>query len=162
MQRSVLDSLGLLAEADLTFDVVAVLPRHLEHVPTIASLHPGLRLVVDHLGKPPIASGGLSPWRELLTTAAAHDNVFAKISGLNTAAVWDNWSAADLQPYIDVALNAFGPGRLMFGGDWPVALLAGDYSAVVRETRAALSSLSPGEQEAIWGGTAIETYKLDV
>lgn len=160
VQGGVLTSLGLLAEAGLTFDVVGVLPQHLEHVVTIARRHPGLRLVIDHLNKPPIASGEMQPWRALLAAAAECPNVFAKVSGLNTAADWATWSATDLQPYVDAALELFGPERLMFGGDWPVSLLAGDYGRVVEATRTNLAGLSPSEQELVWGRTAASFYQL--
>ncbi|MEI6363316.1 MAG: amidohydrolase family protein [Actinomycetes bacterium] len=162
VQDTVLESLGLLPDAGLTFDVVAVIPRHLEHVPTLAARHPSLTIVIDHLAKPRIAAGEFEPWRGLMADAAAHPNVYAKLSGLNTAADFDAWTAADLQPYIDIALELFGPERLMFGGDWPVAVLAGDYTKVVAETRRALSRLTEQEQDMVWGGTAIHAYGLDV
>jgi L-fuconolactonase len=152
--------LDLLAERGLTFDVVAVLPRHLEHVPTLAERHPDLRLVIDHLAKPPIADRGWEPWASLLARAAAYDNVYAKVSGLNTAADPENWSAADLRPYVDKALELFGAERLMYGGDWPIAVLAGDYEKVWRETNALLAELSPAERDLILGGTATEFYRL--
>lgn len=160
VRDGVLASLGLLAEAGLTFDVVGVLPRHLEHVVTIARRHPDLRLVIDHLNKPPIAAGELQPWRDLLAATAGHPNVFAKMSGLSTAADWNTWTASDLQPYVDVALELFGPERVMFGGDWPVSLHAGDYATVIAAARANVAGLSPGEQEQVWGRTAARFYQL--
>jgi L-fuconolactonase len=156
----VLEGLGHLAERGLTFDVVAVLPRHLEHVATLAERHPNLRLVIDHLAKPPIMDRGWEPWSGLLERAAAYPNVYAKISGLNTAADPASWTAADLQPYVDRALELFGPDRLMYGGDWPVAILAGDYAQVWRETNAVLSALTEVERARILGGTATEFYRL--
>lgn len=160
LREPVLESLGLLAERGLTFDVVAVLPRHLEHVATLAERHPDLRLVIDHLAKPPIMDRGWEPWSELLERAAAHPNVFAKLSGLNTAADPDSWTAADLEPYVDRALELFGPSRLMYGGDWPVAILAGDYAKVWAETKVVLSALSQADQDLILGGTATDFYRL--
>lgn len=162
VQPGVLASLGLLAEAGLTFDVVTKLPHHLEHVSTIARRHPNLRIVIDHLAKPPIANGELQPWRDLLATAALHPNVYAKLSGLNTAANWKSWSATDLQPYVDVALELFGPERLMFGGDWPVSILAGDYGMVIEAMRTTVGGLSPAEQEQVWGRTAATFYQLQL
>lgn len=158
--EKVQDSLGLLAERQLAFDVVAVLPRHLEHVVTLAERHPSLRLVIDHLAKPPIAEGGWEPWATLLRRAAACPNVHAKLSGLNTAAQWQSWTAAELQPYVDLALELFGPRRLMFGGDWPVATLAGDYAKVWRETTATLARLEAADRDRVRGGTAVEFYRL--
>lgn len=151
--------LDLLAERDLAFDVVAVSDRHLSHVPALARRHPSLRLVIDHLAKPPIAEGRLEPWRASLAAAAAHPNVYAKISGLNTAASAD-WDADELRPYVHVALELFGAERLMFGSDWPVATLAGDYAQVIAATRAILEELSGSEQRRILGGTAQDAYRL--
>jgi L-fuconolactonase len=160
LQDTVAEGLRLLAERDLTFDVVAVLPRHLEHVPVIAERAPGLKLVIDHLGKPPIMERGWEPWATELAAAAEHPQVYAKLSGLNTAADPERWSAEDLKPYVDFALDRFGPERLMFGGDWPVATLAGDYQRVWEETNRALADLDAGEREAVLGGSAVSFYGL--
>lgn len=162
LREPVQRGLELLAQRQLAFDVVAVLPRHLENVVTLAEAHPSLRLVIDHLGKPPIAEGGWEPWAGLLRRAAACPNVYGKLSGLNTAADWQSWSAADLQPYADLALEVFGPERLMFGGDWPVATLAGDYAKVWRETDSVLADLDPAARDRVLGGTAVEFYRLAV
>lgn len=160
LQPAVLDSLGLLAERGLTFDVVAVLPRHLEHVPTLAERHPNLRIVIDHLAKPPIKERGWQPWADLLRNAAESPQVFAKVSGLNTAADWDSWTAADLRPYVDYAVEMFGVERLMFGGDWPIAVLAGDYPKVWTETAQLFATHSPAEQARLLGETAAEFYRI--
>lgn len=156
----VIEGLRLLAERDLVFEIVAVVPRHLEHVPTLAAAVPELRIVIDHLAKPPIAEKGWQPWAELLAAAASHPNVYAKVSGLNTAADPDSWTAEDLQPYVDHALQVFSADRLMYGGDWPIATLAGTYQQVWEETNKALSGLDEQERTAILGGTAEAVYKL--
>ncbi len=161
MQPLVQESLGLLAEADLSFDVVAVLPRHLEHVVTIAARLPQLRLVIDHLAKPPIRAGQFEPWASLMERCASFPSVYAKVSGLNTAADWTHWSAADLSPYIEHARRCFGATRLMFGSDWPVAILAGDFARVLNETSTATAHWSETERRALFGGTAVRFYRLD-
>lgn len=160
VRPQVIESLGVLAEHGIPFDVVAVLPEHLELVPEVAARVPGLRMVVDHLAKPPIAAGGWEPWASLLAEAAAVPGVHAKISGLNTAADPASWNAAALQRYVDHALARFGADRLMFGGDWPIARLAGEYADVVRETDALLAGLPQADQAAIWGRTAERFYGL--
>jgi L-fuconolactonase len=160
LQDTVMESLKLLAQKNMTFDVVAVLPRHLEHVSTIAERIPDLRLVIDHLAKPPIKEGGWEPWASLIAGAAEHPNVCGKVSGLNTAADPESWSAKDLKPYIDHTLEHFGATRLMFGSDWPVAILAGDYQKVWEETNETIADLDRPEKEAILGGTAISFYEL--
>ncbi|MCF6473452.1 hypothetical protein FAF44_34460 [Nonomuraea sp. MG754425] len=158
LQDAVIEGLRLLAAADLPFDVVAVLPRHLEHVPVLAERVPGLRMVIDHLAKPPIKEKGWEPWASLLARAAECPGVHAKVSGLNTAADAATWTGADLRPYVEHAVELFGPERLMFGSDWPVATLAGDYAKVWRETRAALSGLDEAGRAMVLGGTAARCY----
>lgn len=160
LQNTVMESLGILAEQGITFDVVSVLPRHLEHVSTIAERHPSLKVVIDHLSKPPIKDGGWAPWAPLLARAAEHQNVYAKVSGLNTAAHPENWSAEDLKPYIDHALECFGADRLMFGSDWPVANLAGDYQKVWEETNKSIANLDRHDRGSLLGGTAKSFYEL--
>lgn len=160
LQGAVLDSLRLLADAGVPFEVVAVLPEHLELVPRVHELVPGLRLVIDHLAKPPIAARGWEPWATQLARAASIPSVFAKISGLDTAADPTDWSAADLQPYVDHALDVFGARRLMFGADWPVLRIAGEYADVVRATEAVLAGRTRAERAAIWSGTAQAFYGL--
>lgn len=162
LQPEIQESLGILAESGATFDVVSVLPRHLEHIPVLAERHRNLKLVIDHLSKPPIKEKGWEPWAGLLARAAAYPNVYAKVSGLNTAADWKSWDANDLAPYIEHAVSVFGGDRLMFGSDWPVAVLAGSYQKVVDETETALglAGLEQDAREAVWSATAIEFYGL--
>ncbi len=160
LQPAAIDGLKLLADYGLSFDVVAVYPNHLRHVPTLAERVPELTLIIDHLAKPPIRAGTTAGWVDELAAAARCPNVFAKLSGLNTAADPVTWCAADLQPYVDIALEQFGPERLMFGSDWPVALLAGDYARVWAETQKTLAACSPAAVAAILGGTAMRVYRL--
>jgi L-fuconolactonase len=127
----------------------------------VAQRVPDLRIVIDHLAKPPIAAREFEPWSSLLARAARMPNVFAKVSGLDTGGA-DNWTAADIAPYVDRALELFGPERLMFGSDWPVANLRGGYCKVWRETHLALARLSRDERDRILGGTAIAFYRLNI
>lgn len=162
LRDDVFEGLALLQEEGLTFDIVAVLARHLEHVPVLAERFPRLKLVIDHMAKPPIKDRGWSPWAELMTRASACPNVFTKLSGLNTAAEWETWSASDLQPYVDHVMESFGPSRIMYGGDWPVCILAGGYERGWSATQALLEGLTPGERSMILGGTACAFYGLEV
>jgi L-fuconolactonase len=160
LQDQVMEGLQAIADRKLIFEVVAVFPNHLKHVPTLAQRFPDLTLVIDHLAKPPIKAGVMEPWATQLAEAARYPNVHAKISGLNTAADPEHWSADDLKPYIDHAIDVFGVDRLMFGSDWPVCLLAGDYARVWAETNRALAGRSADQIAAILGGTAERVYKL--
>jgi L-fuconolactonase len=160
LKPSVLETLNILASRGLSFDLVGVLPRHLEVATVIAAQIPNLKLVIDHLCKPPIRAKGWQPWAGLLKRASEFSNVYAKISGLNTAADWRTWTADDLEPYVNHALESFGAERLMFGSDYPVALLAGDYAKVWHETNVLLKKLTPEQKAQILGGAAARFYRF--
>ena len=161
LQGAVLESLGLLEQRQLILELPCVYPRHLGDVPELAARFPGLTIVIDHLGKPPIGSDEMARWASELRRAAGHGNVAAKISGLNTCLASSNWQARDLHEAIAVALDAFGPRRLVCGSDWPVALLNGDYERVWRETVRVIEHLDPSHAEQLLSRNAIRLYGLD-
>ena len=120
-----------------------------------------MSFVLDHLAGPPIASGDLSAWGRALLPLAELPNVSAKISGLVTEADWLTWSIDDLRHPVELAVDAFGPIRLMLGSDWPVCLLAGSYTDAIDSVRYMLAELPVHEQDEIRGGTAVRIYRLD-
>jgi L-fuconolactonase len=160
IRRQVQPGLALLAERNLPFDVVAVFPDHLRLIPEVAAAHPDLVLIVDHLAKPPFRAQGWDAWVEAIRRAAAHPNVFAKVSGLDTAA-GPGWTIDEIRPAWTVALEAFGTGRLLFGTDWPVCRLVSSYADVVSASLALAAELTPSEQARIFGMTAAEVYRLE-
>jgi L-fuconolactonase len=123
-------------------------------------MHPGQRFVLDHCAKPPILSGELEPWATDLRALAKRPHVCCKLSGLVTEADWQQWTPANLEPYWRVVLEAFGPDRLLFGSDWPVALLATGYQRWVDVVTEWVAPLSASEQDAIWSGNASRVYSL--
>ncbi len=147
------------ASAGLVFDLV-VRPDQLPSAARAAHALPEVRFVLDHLGKPPIRAGGLARWAADLAPLAAAPNVTAKLSGLVTEADRHRWTVDDLRPYVAVAVDLFGPDRLMFGSDWPVCLLAASYREVKDALSEALPALSPAERAEIFGGTATRAYGL--
>jgi L-fuconolactonase len=151
--------LGELATAGLPFDLM-IRPEQFDAALDAVRARPGLMFVLDHLGKPPIGSGALEPWAQGLRRLAGEANVTAKLSGLVTVADHDSWQIADLRPYIDVALETFGPSRLMFGSDWPVCLLAASYPEVVAAVETLVAQLTCDEQREIWSVTAGRVYSL--
>lgn len=146
---------------DLTYDIL-IFERHLPQTVEFVDRHPGQRFVVDHLAKPRVRDGVMSPWREWMFELAKRPNVYCKLSGLATEAEHGSWTKAQLAEYVDVVLNAFSAERVMFGSDWPVCLLAVSYEAWVGLVREEISKLSASEQERIWSGSAVEAYKLRV
>jgi L-fuconolactonase len=155
----VLRGLAAVARAGLVYDLV-ITAGQLPAATRAAAAVPGLRFVLDHLGKPLIATGHTEPWAQDLRRLAALPNTSAKLSGLVTEADWHHWKVADLRPYAEVALDAFGPARLMFGSDWPVCTLAGTYFDVLWAARDLTAGLSPAEREAVFAGTATSVYGL--
>lgn len=160
IRDSVIEGLKLLSSYGLTFDVVGVFPNHLKHIPYLAEKVPYLRMVIDHFAKPPIKEKQMGLWAEQFAAAAHYPNVYAKVSGLNTAADWYTWNSEDLRPYINYALKHFGADRLMFGSDWPVANLAGDFEKVWEQTNHAIADYYEHERAAILGGTAAKFYGI--
>jgi L-fuconolactonase len=151
--------LRVVAEAGLTFDLL-IRPAQLPAAIAAVRAVPGVRFVLDHCSKPPIADGVPPAWERDIRTLAAAGDVACKLSGLVTEADWQAWQPADLQPVADVVLDAFGPERVMFGSDWPVCLVAADYDDVVGAADALTASLSPAERERVFTGTALDVYRL--
>lgn len=148
-----------LLKTGLRYDIL-VFERHLPQTIEFVDKHPKQIFILDHIAKPQIRAHVISPWKERITELAKRPNVYCKISGMVTEADWKTWTLADLQPYIDVVLAAFGPKRLMFGSDWPVCLAASSYQRWFDTVKLAISKLSASEQDRILGGTASEAYRL--
>jgi L-fuconolactonase len=151
--------LRAVADAGLVYDLLT-LPRQLPAAIEAARALPGLTFVLDHLSKPPIASGALQPWATLVRELAALPNVSCKLSGMVTEAGRPGWTVAGLRPYAEVILDAFGPSRVMFGSDWPVCLLAASYAEVVSAAQELAAGLDQDEQADVFGGTAARVYRL--
>jgi L-fuconolactonase len=150
--------LEALAEAGLVFDLV-VRPDQLADAAALAAEHPAVTFVLDHLGKPPIAGGDLTVWSAGLRAIAASRNVHAKLSGLVIEADWSTWSIDELREPVELALEAFGPSRLMFGSDWPLTRVTGGLTSWVDAARDLTSGLSQSERDDIFGRTAAGVYR---
>ncbi|MGW2418723.1 amidohydrolase family protein [Streptomyces sp. NPDC001709] len=151
--------LTALADAGLVHDLV-VLPHQLPACAEAARTLPQLAFVLDHLGKPPIRSGALEPWATDLRALAALPNAFCKLSGMVTEADPASWTVDDLRPYAEIALEAFGPDRLMFGSDWPVCTPVATYTEVHAVMAELTAELGHADRRALFGGTATAVYGL--
>jgi L-fuconolactonase len=129
----------------LSYDVL-VYGAHLPVVLQLVDAFPEQRFVLDHLGKPLVQNQLLSPWQERLRELAKREHIVGKISGLTTETDWNSWRSEDFRPYLEVALEAFGPDRLMLGSDWPMCELSGGYEKVTSLWFDFISRLSPDEQ----------------
>jgi len=150
---------ALLDGFGMTYDLLIV-PRQLPAACQFADRNPGLRLVLDHLAKPAIAAGDLEPWARDLRALARRPHVFLKVSGLVTEADWARWTPDQLRRYLDVAFDAFGPARILFGSDFPVCLVAASYPRVKRVIDDYCAALSDTERAAVFSDNAIAFYRL--
>jgi len=153
------EGVSALHQFGLRYDIL-IFERHLPAAIEFVDRHPNQTFILDHIAKPRIKDKILSPWDRNMRELAKRQNVYCKLSGMITEADPKRWTPADLQPYIDVVLAAFGPHRIMYGSDWPVMLLAGDYARWFGAVTNAIAKLSKAEQDRIMGGTAAEAYGI--
>lgn len=163
LRETVQANLQVVADARLVYDLL-VRTRELPAAITVARDFPHLRFVIDHIAKPPIASGEIGDWSTLMHEFAGLENVACKLSGMVTEADPERWTPDDLKPYVTTVYEIFGRDRLMFGSDWPVCLLAAEYDRVAETLRTVLDDLGVLDditEAAIFGNTAIHWYRLD-
>jgi L-fuconolactonase len=148
-----LTSLGLLYE-------LLIAPRHLEHARQLVAGHPAQRFVVDHVALPDVRGKVLQPWASRLLALASFENVTCKLSGLDLMAAWHAWDPAEFVPFLDVALEAFGPERLMIASNWPVCTVSGSYAEVMQAVQGWVDRLAERDRDAILGGTCARVYGI--
>jgi L-fuconolactonase len=143
----------------LTYDIL-IFPKQLEAALKLVEQFPEQAFVIDHIAKPSIKDGSLQPWQNLMKEFSKFPNVSCKISGMITEADWRNWKQEDLKPYLATVMETFSPNRLMYGSDWPVCLLAGDYPKVFDLAKVYISELPSPDQDMVFGGTAAQVYQI--
>lgn len=162
LRPQVLKSLQLVADADFPFEFLTY-TQHLPYVLQALKEAPQMRGVIDHISKPEIRGRRLEPWKRLIAQAAQNRNLYCKLSGIITEADHLLWSAEDLRPYIEHIVDCFGWGRVIFGSDWPVCLLAGSYDQVVQALIDILGRrMDEDAERKLFGGNAACFYKLDI
>ena len=157
--EQVLRGLGVLEKHNIPFDLLFYV-KHLHHAQQLGQQFPNLPMVIDHLSKPEIKGQRLDNWETNLKAAAKFPSMMCKLSGMVTEADWQAWKPADLKPYIEIVLEAFGPERCMYGSDWPVCELAATYEQVHNALADTVGCLSESELENIFGATANRFYRL--
>jgi len=153
--------IGRLKQFKLTYDIL-IYPKQLPAAIKLVEKYPEQKFVLDHLAKPFIKTGELSPWRERIRELAKFENVCCKVSGMVTEAKWNEWKPSDFRPYLDVVFEAFGEDRLMFGSDWPVCLLSGSYEQVFGIVGDYLSQLPGNATRKVMGENAALFYGISV
>jgi L-fuconolactonase len=151
--------ISALKQFDLRYDIL-VFEKHLPQTVQFVDRHPKQIFILDHVAKPRIREGLLTPWKDHIRELARRPNVYCKLSGMVTEADWNKWSGEGLAPYIETVLDAFTPRRIMFGSDWPVVTLASTYRQWFDTVRAAIAHLSVDERDWILARTAIKAYDL--
>jgi len=159
LRPDVIRGLKELARRDIPYDLL-LRPAHLPLIPELADKTPGLRMVIDHIAKPLIAAHRMEPWERDIETVAQLPGMHCKLSGMITEADHANWTPGDLRPYVQHILKIFPPGRLMFGSDWPVCKLAGNWKQVLAAFTQACGPLPQPERNKILGETAVAFYRL--
>jgi L-fuconolactonase len=162
LQEPVIESLRIVSNHHLPYDVVGVLPEHIETALQVAEKAPSLKMVFDHLNQPPIATAQkFGRWGELMKEASKNKSFYAKISGLGTTTKKTGWTKDDIKPYVEFILEHFGAERCFCGGDWPVSLLAASYSRTWNIYRDLLDSLlDEAERNKVYYENAVAFYRL--
>lgn len=150
---------AMLPRFGLAYDIL-IFERHLPRTIEFVDRHPGQVFILDHIAKPRIKENILEPWATGIRELARRENVFCKVSGMVTEADFHHWTEAQLRPYFDTVLEAFGPGRLMFGSDWPVCTATSSYGEWHSLVEKFAAGLSADEKAALFGGTAARAYGL--
>jgi L-fuconolactonase len=151
--------IGKLKPYDLVYDLL-IFPHQLPAAVELVKRFPDQVFILDHMAKPYIKDGQMSPWESDIKKLASFENVSCKVSGMVTEADWHNWTAEDFRPYMEVVLQAFGAKRLTIGSDWPVCTLAGEYGSIICIAADFVAQLSDDEQKAIWEGNPGRIYGL--
>ena len=159
LRPSFLRGISLLEKYNFTYDIL-VFPHQLGAVLEFVKQFPKQKFVIDHIAKPYIKDGFYEGWASQMTSISKQENVYCKMSGMITEADYNTWTLEQLNPYMDLILKDFGPNRIMFGSDWPVCLVAGNYKQVKEIVTNFILKLSDSEQRGIMGTNAINFYNI--
>lgn len=159
LRPNFLNGISKLESHNLVYDIL-IFPHQLGAAIEFVKKFPNQKFVIDHIAKPYIKDGFYDGWAVLMKEIAKYENVFCKISGMTTEADYNTWTPTQIHPYMDLVLNAFGSKRILFGSDWPVCLVAGNYTSTKKLVTNFISNLSTDEQSSIMGRNAIQFYDL--
>jgi len=153
------NGIAALEKHNFTYDIL-IFPHQLGAALELVRLFPKQKFVIDHIAKPYIKDGFYDGWAALMKAIGKYPNVYCKLSGMTTEADYNNWTTEQIEPYMQLVLDAFGASRILFGSDWPVCLVAGNYTKTKELVTNFIAKLSSEEQNAIMGGNAIKFYNL--
>lgn len=160
LQPGFINGIAALHEYRFTYDIL-VFPQHLKAVLELVSKFPDQPFVIDHIAKPYIKDGLITEWKKDMEQFSIFENVYCKISGMVTEADYHHWKPADFTPYLDATVNAFGTKRILYGSDWPVCLVAANYTDMLNIVKTYFASFTATEQEDFFGNNATRFYQLE-
>ena len=159
LRPNFLRGISALEKYNYVYDIL-IFPHQLGATLEFVKRFPNIKFVIDHIAKPYIKDGFFDGWANQMKAIAKHDNVYCKVSGMITEADYKTWTESQLHPYIDLVFNAFGTNRIMYGSDWPVCLVAGNYAQVKNIVTNYIADFSADEKATIMGKNAIQFYNL--
>jgi len=159
LQKDFFNGISKLQQFNFTYDIL-IFPKHLAAALDLVRQFPAQKFVIDHVAKPHIKDGKIDEWKAGMQALSQQQNVYCKISGMVTEGDWKNWTAGQLQPYIDAVVECFGIDRIMYGSDWPVCLVASSYTRWLQTVKDYFSSSSAEDQEKVFSSNAIKFYNL--
>nr|WP_288833246.1 amidohydrolase family protein [uncultured Flavobacterium sp.] len=154
-----LNGIAALEKYNFTYDIL-IFPHQLGAALELVRRFPNQKFVIDHIAKPYIKDGFYDGWATLMKAIAEYKNVYCKLSGMTTEADYNNWTPEQIEPYMQLVLDTFGANRILFGSDWPVCLVAGNYTKTKELVTNFIAKLNSEEQAAIMGGNAMQFYNL--
>ncbi len=157
--KKFLNGVQVLKKFDFTYDVL-IYENQLKEAVEFVNYFPAQKFIIDHGAKPAIRNKSITEWKKWMTEISKRKNIYCKLSGLTTETEWNTWKEKDFYPYLDVVFECFGTGRLVFGSDWPVMLLSGNYTGWKTLVENYMSSFSATEKEKVFAQNAIDFYKL--
>ena len=153
------NGISKLNKYNLSYDVL-IFPKHLKSTIKLVSNFPEQTFIVNHIAKPNIKDGKIELWKKDIEELAKYSNVYCKVSGIVTEADWNNWAVSDFTKYLDVIFNSFGVNRIMYGSDWPVCLVAGEYESQLEIIKDYISNLPVADREKVMGDNACKAYNI--
>ena len=159
LKEDFLNGISKLEKYNLSYDIL-VLPKHLKSSIEFVKKFPNQTFILNHIAKPEIKNGKIDSWKNDIEELAKNKNVYCKVSGLVTEADWHNWTIFDFTKYLDVIFNSFGVDRIMYGSDWPVCLLAGEYKSQLGIIENYVSNLTEIDRKKVMGLNAVKAYRL--
>lgn len=159
LSESFLRGMRMIGKYNLVYEIL-ILQKHLPYAEELVRCFPGQKFVLDHIAKPRIKEGTISPWKEDMRKLARHPNVYCKLSGMVTEADWQGWKKEDFIPYLDVVFDAFGTSRLMIGSDWPVCTVSSSYNLTMKIVIDYMQSFNQTDRDMILGKNAVRIYNL--